>query len=208
MVLPITEDGIPEDAKGRIMAIERVLKMADDLGISYKHLVIDPLVLPLGAKDVRITLDTLKIIKNELGLWTVMGLSNVSHGLPHRGNINNVFLSMALHNGLDMVIADPAQKNIRETILISDFILRKDKKGDRFIGFTSESSLKFDIKDLKDMIIYGEKEKAVKEARKLILEKSDPFSLIEDYIMPALAIVGDKYEKKIKEIKVLLLWLP
>ncbi len=197
VVLPITEEGIPEDAKGRIKALDRVFTMAEEFGIPLSHLIIDPLVLPLGAKDVRVTLDTLKMIKEELGTYTIMGLSNVSHGLPLRAKINSVFLAMAIQNGLDMVIMDPLQEGMRETLLISDFILRKDKKGTRFINFTQKQETAFKITDLKDMIIYGEKEKAQREAKKLIDEGKEPFSLIEEYIMPALQIVGDKYDKKI-----------
>ncbi len=197
VVLPITEDGIPEDAKGRINALDIVFELAEEFGIPKNHLVIDPLVLPLGAKDVRVTLDTLKLIKEEFGLPTIMGLSNVSHGLPMRPRINSVFLSMALQNGLDMVIIDPLQEGMRETTLISDFILRKDEKGARFISFTQKESSGLKITDLKDMIIYGEKEKAEREAKRLIQEGKEPFSLIEEYIMPALQIVGEKYDKKI-----------
>ncbi len=197
VVLPITEEGIPEDAKGRIKALDRIFIMAEEFGIPLSHLIIDPLVLPLGAKDVRVTLDTLKMIKEELGTYTIMGLSNVSHGLPLRAKINSVFLAMAIQNGLDMVIMDPLQEGMRETLLISDFILRKDKKGTRFINFTQKQETAFKITDLKDMIIYGEKEKAQREAKKLIDEGKEPFSLIEEYIMPALQIVGDKYDKKI-----------
>ncbi len=197
VVLPITESGIPETARERVGAIEKVLKIAEELDFPSSHLIIDPLVLPLGAKDVRVTLDTLRMVKEIFGLSTVMGLSNVSHGLPLRAKINSVFLSMALQNGLDMVILDPLQEGIRETLLISDFILRKDKKGTRFIGFTQKQETSLKIVDLKDMIIYGEKEKAQREAKRLIEEGKEPFSLIEEYIMPALQVVGEKYDKKI-----------
>ncbi len=197
VVLPITESGIPETAKERIKAIEKVLKVAEELKFPSSHLVVDPLVLPLGAKDVRVTLDTLKMIKDIFGLPTIMGLSNVSHGLPLRAKINSVFLSMALQNGLDMVILDPLQEGMRETVLISDFILRKDEKGTRFISFTQKHQEALKITDLKDMIIYGEKEKAQREAKRLIEDGKEPFSLIEEYIMPALQIVGEKYDKKI-----------
>ncbi len=197
VVLPITEDGIPETAKERIKALEIAFKLAEDFGIPISHLIVDPLVLPLGAKDVRVTLDTLKMIKENFGVYTIMGVSNVSHGLPLRAKINNTFLSMAIQNGLDMVIMDPLQEGMMETALISDFILRKDKKGTRFIGFAQNQTTTFQINDLKDMIIYGEKEKARKEAKRLIEEGREPFSLIEEFIMPALQVVGDKYDKKI-----------
>ncbi|HID16416.1 MAG TPA: homocysteine methyltransferase [Candidatus Atribacteria bacterium] len=197
VVLPITEDGIPETSIERINALKPAFKMAEEFNIPFNHLIIDPLVLPLGAKDVRVTLETLIGIKKEYGAFTIMGLSNVSHGLPMRAKINSVFLAMALKNGLDMVIMDPLQEGMRETVLISDFILKKDEKGKNFIAFTSIKNTSLEITDLKDMIIYGEKEKAQKEANRIISEGKDPFSLIQEYIMPALKVVGDRYDKKI-----------
>ena len=198
--LTITEKGIPETVKGRLDAAYKIVEEALNYGISKEEIIIDPLTLPLGSADPSITLEVIRELSLH-GIKTVLGISNISHGLPSRDVINAAFLSMAISAGLSFAIINPLKRELMEAILASDFLIGKDKRGERFISFFSltKEEEKTEKKELtlKDLVIRGEAERASEEAERLIREGIQPFSLIEDHVIPALEEVGDKYEKKI-----------
>ena len=116
--LTIDETGIPETAQGRLEIARRIVETALKYGIPKENLLIDTLVLAASAsQDMTMeTLKALELIKAELKVKTILGISNVSFGLPKRSLLNRAFLAMALSRGLDAAILDPFDKSMMETI--------------------------------------------------------------------------------------------
>ncbi|MBS6644803.1 MAG: homocysteine S-methyltransferase family protein [Clostridiaceae bacterium] len=109
VALTLDEDGIPETAEGRIRIAKKIYKKASEYGISEKDILIDALCLTVSSdsKGALTTLETLQRVKNELGGKTILGVSNISFGLPQREIINASFFTMALQNGLNAAIINP-----------------------------------------------------------------------------------------------------
>ncbi|MFP4016702.1 MAG: homocysteine S-methyltransferase family protein [Halanaerobiales bacterium] len=134
--LTLDEKGIPSTVEGRFAIARRIVKEAARYGIDKKNIYIDTLTLTAGSdqEQVMITLETLKKVKEELGVKTTLGASNISHGLPERDLINEVFLSMAIGYGLDLPIANPLDERIHDQIRAANLITNRDKDGEEFIG--------------------------------------------------------------------------
>jgi len=198
--LTMDEKGIPETAEERIDIAYKILEEASRYGIPKEDVIIDPLTLPAGSAEATTTLKVIRKLSED-GIKTVLGISNISHGLPSRDILNSAFLAMAISAGLSFAIINPMQRDIVETILASDFLIGRDKRGKRFIelvgpGREEKESKALEL-NLKDLIIRGETERAYKEAEVLISSVEEPLSLIERYVIPGLEEVGEKYEKKI-----------
>ncbi|MBQ6174763.1 MAG: homocysteine S-methyltransferase family protein [Clostridia bacterium] len=109
VALTLNEKGIPETAEGRLAIAERILARAEAEGISRRDLVFDPLTMTVSAdrRAARVTLEALRLIREKTGCGTVLGVSNVSFGLPAREVIGSAFLTMALERGLSAAIMNP-----------------------------------------------------------------------------------------------------
>jgi 5-methyltetrahydrofolate--homocysteine methyltransferase len=109
VALPIDEEGIPETARGRVEVAKHIIETAKTYGIPKKDIVVDALTMTVsaGAENANITLSALRLIKEELGVKTILGLSNVSFGLPERESLNAAFFAMAMGAGLDAAILNP-----------------------------------------------------------------------------------------------------
>ena len=129
VALAMGEEGIPDNVAQRISACDKILKYLNKLGIPAEQVYFDPLVLPISvdSRQAQITLDTLASIKSEFpGSKTVMGLSNISYGLPNRKVINRAFLAMSAHAGLDAVICNPLDAQMMSMIKVSDLLTNQD----------------------------------------------------------------------------------
>jgi len=127
--LAMDESGIPETPQLRLQVAKKILERAQDHGISADDVVIDPLVLPVGAspKAGLVVLETLRLLKEELGVNTVCGASNVSFGLPDRPALNSAFLSMTVASGITAVIANPLEAVSQAGILAGDLLMGNDE---------------------------------------------------------------------------------
>jgi len=127
--LAMDEDGIPDNPHKRLAVARKILRRAEDHGIPATDVIIDPLVLPVGAsqKAGRAVLETLRLVRDELGVNTVCGASNVSFGLPGRSAVNASFLSMTVAAGITAVIADPLDEKSRTGILTGDLLMGNDE---------------------------------------------------------------------------------
>jgi 5-methyltetrahydrofolate--homocysteine methyltransferase len=127
--LTMDDDGIPQTAEHRLQVAEKIIERAMSLGIAQQDVIIDPLVLTVGADQqaARTTLTATKIIANKLGVNVAMGASNVSHGLPDRPVINAAFLAMAITCGLSCPITNPLSASVREAILACNLLLGHDE---------------------------------------------------------------------------------
>ncbi|MBQ6907648.1 MAG: dihydropteroate synthase, partial [Clostridia bacterium] len=109
VALTLDENGIPETAQKRLSVAKKILCEAKKYGLSVKDLIFDPLAMAVSADKnaARVTLDTVRLITNELGANTILGISNISFGLPVRDSINSSFFTSALENGLSAAIMNP-----------------------------------------------------------------------------------------------------
>lgn len=210
IALTLDENGIPENADGRVAIAEKIIKCAKEYGISKKDLIFDTLTLTVATNPLaaRTTLDALSRIKSELGCYTSLGVSNVSFGLPSRDAINASFFTMALNSGLSAAIMNPHSTEMMKSYYtyralsgldrdFSDYIKKAD-------GFVSTATAKVtdkplfeegDNTPLKTAIIKGLKERARAITAELLNER-EPLSIVEKEIIPAINAVGDGYEKQ------------
>lgn len=127
--LLMDDDGIPMDAEKRLAIAERIVVRAGEYGIFPADVVIDPLVLAVGAdtRSARVTLKTIRLVRDELGLNMTLGLSNVSHGLPGREELNTALVAMAIARGVTCPIVNPLQPEVRDVVLAANLLLGHDE---------------------------------------------------------------------------------
>ena len=136
MALSNDETGIPATAQERLVITEKIVRTVEKYGISLEDLVIDPLAMTVGAdpEAVKITLETIHLIKEKFGLNMSMGASNVSFGLPNRHAVNASFLPMAMAAGLTSAIMDARTKEIGTSVRATDLLLGNDPWGGNWIS--------------------------------------------------------------------------
>ncbi len=136
MALSNDETGIPATAQERLVITEKIVKTVEKYGIPLEDLVIDPLAMTVGAdpEAVKITLETIHLIKEKFGLNMSMGASNVSFGLPNRHAVNASFLPMAMAAGLTSAIMDARTKEIGTSVRAADLLLGNDPWGGNWIS--------------------------------------------------------------------------
>ena len=134
ILLPLSEKGLPESMEEKISIIEKLVQKAFEAGLTKQDIVVDGLVTTVGAnpKAAKEVLATIRYCK-EKGYATICGLSNISFGLPERSFINSAFLTMAIHEGLTMAIANPSQDLLVNTAFASDLLLHKEESDIRYI---------------------------------------------------------------------------
>lgn len=206
-VLLMDEGGIPETAHDRIRILERVLEAAEENSFPASSLFIDALTLAAGAVEdgPAATVETIREIAGR-GARSILGISNVSHGLPCRPLLNRTFLAMAMGAGLDAVIADPLDQALMETVSASEALVGRDPGIRKFIAMTEKSrsgvaveaaggkgeqTQKTPMERLRDLIIEGDAEGSLRVAGD-IASASDfsPMNLIQAGVVPALERVG------------------
>lgn len=199
--LTLDESGIPSSAEERYIIAQKIIEKAKSYGIDKRDIIIDCLVLTASAqqKDVIETVKAVKLVKEKLGVRTTLGVSNVSFGLPNRKLLNKTFLSMALTNGLDAPIINPKDDDILETIYAYKVLANEDENSKEYIEKFKDVKKKNLVKeeinlDLKEIIIKGLKSEAVKATKALLLIK-EPFEIINEDIIPALDLVGEKFNR-------------
>ena len=136
--LTMDDEGIPNNAETRVAIAEKIIERAAKLGIPIEEIVIDPLVLTVGAdsKAAVVTLQTIQLLKQEFGVNINLGASNVSFGLPDRHTVNQAFLSLAMGMGSTCAITDPIK--LASTIRATDLLMGRDSYGSRYISYWRE----------------------------------------------------------------------
>lgn len=201
--LTLDKNGIPKTAEGRFVIAEKILRRAMDYGIPKEDVFIDCLTLTASAEQdgVMETLNALQRVKNELGLRTVLGVSNISFGLPNRELITRTFLTMALHSGLDLPIINPNIASIIGAVRAYRLLAGIDRNSADFISVyagTFTASKPVTTEKISPDLVYavenGLKNDALKAVHEL-MEKTDPMEIINGYLIPALDSAGEKFEK-------------
>ncbi|MGN0370403.1 MAG: homocysteine S-methyltransferase family protein [Butyrivibrio sp.] len=212
--LTLDENGIPSDSKGRMEIADRIYNTAAEYGIARKDIVIDALTMTMSTDDnsANVTLDTIRGVKAQGGR-TVLGVSNISFGLPQRDIINSAFFTMALQAGLSAGIINPnsyAMRQAYDTYCVlagfdsqcTDYISRYAVSDNISTAAVPVPSVKKSTSGttetgsmtLTDCIVKGFKEQAYK-ATVQRLNESDPMEIINNELVPALDIVGKGFEK-------------
>ncbi|MEG0684747.1 MAG: homocysteine S-methyltransferase family protein [Coprobacillus sp.] len=194
------EDGIPLYAHERLEIARKIVNRAKEYGIQKEDIIIDCLTLTASAqqKEVQETLKALTLVKQELGVPTVLGVSNVSFGLPNRPLLNRTFLALAIQSGLDLPIINPLDQQLMETIDAYNVLYNFDQDSTHYISKQSEvESIKPQQTtsfSLEEMIIHGLKDE-VQPKTKELLKDHDALEVVNNIIIPALNKVGQDYEK-------------
>jgi len=208
VILGIDENGIPDKAKERFKIIEKVFKQAIKYGLSERDIIVDPVVLTISAKQESAmeTLKAVKMVKELLGLSIILGISNISFGLPSRPLLNKAFLHIALSYGLDAGILNPLSKDIPDDKFAMDAITGKDKNLKRYIERfrkinivykEEEESTASPQEKLYRAIKEGMEDEAHSLTKRLINQGDRPLDILNNILVPALKEIGKLYEKKI-----------
>jgi len=197
--LCLDENGIPETAKGRIAIAEKIIKTAESYGIDKKDLVVDALVMTISTNkdNAKETLKAVEYIRHELGVGTVLGVSNISFGLPKREAINTAFFTLALKAGLSAGIINPLSESMMNAYYSYNALEGFDDNCTEYVESVTQSAnnnASSGVTDLKTAIIKGMKEDAGACAKEL-LKDTQALDVINNYIIPALDVVGDGFEK-------------
>lgn len=199
--LTLDEEGIPETAEARLTIAEKIILAAESAGIPRKNILIDCLVMTASAQQNQVleTLKAVRLVKEKLKVKTVLGVSNVSFGLPARPLLNRTMLAMALMQGLDAAIINPGDAGMSDTIAAFRVLTAKDANSEQYIKKLSASvqqdtqSNIFETPNLAYAIIHGLKKEAQNTTETLLI-KMKPLDIIEQIIIPALDSVGKNYE--------------
>lgn len=201
------EDGIPLKAEERLKIAEKIIFKAGEYGIRKENIIIDCLTLTASAqqKEVIETIKAVNMVK-KMGLHTVLGVSNVSFGLPNRSLLNRTFLTMAIQAGLDLPIMNPLDHEMMSIIDAYNVLSNYDQDSVSYIEKHAQdlssplmkkgniSTIKSnETMDLYHMILRGLKDE-VKKQTAIELEDKEGLTLINEVIVPALNQVGKDYE--------------
>ena len=196
--LCLDENGIPETADGRIKVAKKIINTAAEYGIDKKDLIVDALAMTIST-DTKNAIETLKAvdyIKHTLGVNTVLGVSNISFGLPNREAVNTAFYTLCLKAGLSAGIINPKSQSMMNAYYSYNALAGLDENCTEYI----ESAVVIDVVadasniTLLDAIVKGMKEESAKCAKEL-LKTQNSLDIINEYIIPALDKVGDGFEK-------------
>lgn len=221
--LTLDENGIPADADGRIKIAEKIIRTAAEYGIKKKDLVIDALAMTISSEPegAKVTLETLRRLRDDIGVNTVLGVSNISFGLPCRPIVNAAFYTMAMFNGLSAGIINPSSEDMMKSWYAYHALLGLDSNCERYIekyanavvtsGVIKESASfengqgsgrigqKGNSENGTNLTLQEAIEKGLKEdAGKItttLVETNAPLAIINEELIPALNHVGDGFEK-------------
>ena len=217
--LAIDKRGIQPKAEDRVAVARRIKEAALAAGIPQEDIYIDCLTLTASAQqqDVLATVEALHTCKTELGVRTILGVSNISFGLPCRTYLNTTFLTMAMYAGLDLAIMNPSSEEMMAAVYAYNVLINRDPQSTRYIERYAnrvpasaalakaaqaatvaqsggEAELSGPYAPLMKAVEKGLKGEAAAQTRAL-LETKEPLELVDEALIPALDIVGNKYEK-------------
>ena len=220
IVLPLDEQGIPKTAEQRIVVLEKIIERCENEGLPKENLIADCLVLTAAAEPTGgiECLRTIRLVKEKLGILTIIGLSNISFGLPARRQLNQVFYAAALANGLDLAILNPEHEEIAATRAghmalfgqdpnQTNYLAYVEEKGDIISGYqktakTSTAATEAvvlpamaEAQSLEQVILKGLENEAAQLARQALQTDMNPLDIIQDQIIPALDEVGRLYQE-------------
>ena len=200
VALCLDDSGIPATAAGRIAVAEKIIARAAEYGIESRNIVVDPLALTIstGAENAAIACEVIRTMKAR-GINTVMGVSNISFGLPGRDAVNSTFFSMAMAAGLSCGIINPQSKPMMDAYYGYRALAGYDEGCKEYVQHYADApkaaATTVSEMGLYDAIVKGLQGPARQAAAKA-LESEKPLDIINKYMIPALDFVGHGFEKK------------
>lgn len=200
VALLLDEEGIPDTAEGRVAIARRIMAEAARYGIAKRDLVMDALTMTVstGERNALVTLETLRRCREELGVRTVLGVSNISFGLPQREKLAGPFLTLALGAGLDAAILNPLSEAMMDAWQAALTLTGRDKGCRAYLErFACAAPVKSGAQaafSLEEAVRRGLRAEAERAARERLAEGEAPMDLVEKRLLPALTQVGDGYE--------------
>ena len=213
VALTLDENGIPEKAEDRLGVAKKILSEAEKWGIEKKDIIFDPLALTISADNMAAleTMRAVKLIRDELGAHTSLGVSNVSFGLPARDMINGTFFALTLANGLSAAIMNPYSAEMMKTYFAYRALMGLDENCADYITFVESTAQTLTVStaqqstasteptdfssELQRAVVKGMKERAAILTKELLTTRA-ALDIVKDEIIPALNTVGEEFEKK------------
>lgn len=202
--LALDENGIPADAEGRVQVAKKIIAEAAKYGIEKKDIVIDALAMTISSEPegAKITLETLRRLRDEVGVCTVLGVSNISFGLPSRPIVNSIFYTMAMQNGLSVGIINPGSEDMMKAWYAFHALMALDSNCEKYIARYAQQPGTTPVQaaggkytmTLQSAIERGLKEEASSITAELA-EQKDALDIINEELIPALNNVGEEFEK-------------
>ena len=202
--LALDENGIPADAEGRVQVAKKIIAEAAKYGIEKKDIVIDALAMTISSEPegAKITLETLRRLRDEVGVCTVLGVSNISFGLPSRPIVNSIFYTMAMQNGLSVGIINPGSEDMMKAWYAFHALMALDSNCEKYIARYAQQPGTTPVQaaggkhtmTLQSAIERGLKEEASSITAELA-EQNDALDIINEELIPALNNVGEGFEK-------------
>ncbi len=211
ILLPLKGRKLPVTATERLAIIEELLVRAESLRIPRSLILVDALALTVSTKPeaALACLEVIRHCRERWGLGSTMGLSNISFGLPARDLINSTFLAMAMGAGMTSFIANPNTARLRESLAAGEVLLGRDRQASSFIaaysGWTqaaptaqaaSTAAAQEEGSPVHLAVVKGHKDRIAELLADHIAEGANPFALVDEEMIPAIAKVGEKYERK------------
>ena len=201
IALTLDEDGIPETAEGRCHIARKIVETAAHYGIGREDIIVDPLAMTISADQsaAQVTLDALRLIREELGVCTSLGVSNISFGLPQRERINAAFFTMALQNGLSAAILNPQSDAMMSVYYAYSALSGIDQQCGAYIAryagqpAPAASATQGKALSLNEAICRGLVDSAAEAARQKLTD-TPPLTVINEEMIPALDQVGKDFE--------------
>lgn len=225
ILLPLSEEGLPKDLEEKKGIIRTIYDEALAQGLVAEDIIVDGLVATVGAnkKAALEVFETIAYCKEELGLATACGLSNISFGLPERMFVNSAFLTMAIQEGLTMAIANPSQDLLMHAMFAADLLMNKPEADVRYIDRVSEHKVtvvsgevsadaiqsagsagekkpiseKGSEDPLFQAVVKGRKEKVLELVREAVSQGRDAQKIIDESLIPAINHVGELFDKQV-----------
>lgn len=210
IALTLDKSGIPETAEGRYQIAKNIVEQAEAYGIDRCNIIVDPLAMTVSSdtQSANVTLESIRLIEQGLGVHTSLGVSNISFGLPNRDFVTSTFFAIAMQTGLDCAIMNPFSAEMMKIYHCYKALRGMDENCSEYIEFASNITTEsVTVKEKKadnsaetsdplmHAIVKGLKEKAGAIAAKLVAE-ADPLEVVNTQIIPALDIVGKGFEEK------------
>jgi len=209
VMLPLTDGEIPTTWERRRDIIKDIFQAATLLGFTREDIIVDGLVMTV-ASDTRAAIETLKTIfwcNNQFKCRTLIGLSNVSFGMPERQWVNAAFLAMGQFQGLTMAIANPGSPEVMNIKAASDLLMQKDRDAVSYVARFSRSSVAMETQEpslsvlpsarVSLAILEGDRDDIVSLVEEALLAGTDAGKLIDETMIPAIVRVGELFERKV-----------
>lgn len=208
ILLPLSDQGLPKDLEEKKKIIHTIYEGAVKLGLDKEDIVVDGLVATIGAnkKAALEVLETVRYCKEELGVATICGLSNISFGLPERVFVNSAFLTLAIGQGLTMAIANPNQMLLANAALATDLLLNKEESDIRYINGVQAATVTGSAAEKKEeaadghplfmAVVKGKSGVVLDLVEEELKAGHKPADIIDKHLIAAINYVGELFEKK------------